>query len=177
MGGACISKNSVNTSEPPKPTKPGSKSLTLSRSRTNVFEIKIDNFIYKLVKYHNDIRKKYNLPELAENFELHTFAEIYAEEFINNKEKYTYQPNIYKGMYLGENVIISETKEPEEIFEKLLIEEKDYNQNSNKFSKNVGHFTQVISKDTTDIGVGLWADKKQKKYCTVILYYPTGNTL
>ena len=60
-------------------------------------------------------------------------------------KKYIYKPNIYKGMYLGENVIISGTKEPEEIFKRLSIEEKDYARNSNEFSKSVAHFTQVIS--------------------------------
>ena len=177
MGGVCTNLNSVNTFETTEPIKRGNKIITISRARTNVFEIKINNFIYKLLKCHNEIRKKYNLPELVENLDLHFFAEIYAKEFFKNKEIYIYKPNIYKGMYLGENVIISRTKEPEEIFKRLSIEEKDYARNSNEFSKSVAHFTQVISKDTTDIGIGLWADKAQEKYCTVILYYPIGNIL
>ena len=184
MGG-CTSSSSVKIDESHKRTffqnngneRIELKTTTLNRARTNVKEMKRDNFIYKLLKCHNDLRKKYNLPELTENLDLEILAEIYAEEFIKNNEKYTYQPNIYKNMYLGENVIVSDSKEPEEIFKKILMEEKNYEKNDNKSFKKVGHFTQVIWKDTTDIGIGIMADEEQKKFCTVILYYPTGNVL
>ena len=180
MGG-CSSSSSVKIDESRKPRKDIErielKTTTINRARTNDKETKRDNFIYKLLKCHNDLRKKYNLPELIENLDLEIIAEIYAEEFIKNNEKYTYQPNIYKNMYLGENVIVSDSKEPEEIFKKILMEEKNYETNDNKSFKKAGHFTQVIWKDTTDIGIGIMADEEQKKFCTVILYYPTGNVL
>ena len=180
MGG-CTSSSSVKIDESRKPRKDIErielKTTTINRARTNDKETKRDNFIYKLLKCHNELRKKYNLPELIENLDLEIIAEIYAEEFIKNNEKYTYQPNIYKNMYLGENVIVSDSKEPEEIFNKILMEEKNYETNDNKSFKKAGHFTQVIWKDTTDIGIGIMADEEQKKFCTVILYYPTGNVL
>ena len=179
MGG-CSSSSSVKIDEfhkRPFDERIQLKTTTINRARTNVKETKRDNFIYKLLKCHNELRKKYNLPELIENLDLEILAEIYAEEFIKNNEKYTYQPNIYKNMYLGENVIVSDSKEPEEIFNKILMEEKNYETNDNKSFKKAGHFTQVIWKDTTDIGIGIMADEEQKKFCTVILYYPTGNVL
>ena len=179
MGG-CTSSSSVKIDESrkrPVDERIQLKTTTINRARTNVKETKRDNFIYKLLKCHNELRKKYNLPELVENLDLEILAEIYAEEFIKNNEKYTYQPNIYKNMYLGENVIVSDSKEPEEIFNKILMEEKNYETNDNKSFKKAGHFTQVIWKDTTDIGIGIMADEEQKKFCTVILYYPTGNVL
>ena len=185
MGIDCVGGNSIKTSDNEEKNIKiiGTNNLivsqrsTLGRTRTNVHEIKIDYFVERLLNLHNELRKKYDLPELKVNLDIQTLAEIYAEEYTKFNEKYTYQPNIYKDIYLGENVFISKSKEPYEIFKNILDEEKKYNENNKKKFKEVGHFTQVISKDTIQIGVGLWADETQKKFCTVILYYPPGNTL
>ena len=52
----------------------------------------------------------------------------------------------------------------------------DYDFEKKKFSKEKGHFTQIIWKETTDIGIGFYYDNINRKLCTVVLYYPAGNT-
>ena len=129
-----------------------------------------------MVKLHNDLRQKHKSPDLKENEELNDMASSYAEFLVNNK-KNNYKLNLYNGEILGENIIISETKRPDDIFKKISKENTDYDNNINKFSKKNGHFTQIIWKNTTDIGCGFWSDKENKKFYTVLLYYPAGNIL
>ena len=54
-------------------------------------------------------------------------------------------------------------------------EKKNYFKNSNKYSKNTSHFTQMIWKSTTDVGFGF--KKKGDYYYGVAFYYPPGNVL
>ena len=149
----------------------------LSRSRTNAKDFDLDTYIKLILKMHNDLREKHNSPPLSNNEELNTIASEYAESLVNNKGKYIYSPKIYKGQLVGENIVISESKRPEEIFNSLIKGQKIYDYDENKFSKITGNFSQIIWKETTDIGIGFWHDKNNKKYYSVILYYPIGNCL
>ena len=151
------------------------KTPSLNRARTNADEF--DLVIYKnsIIKFHNEIREKHKSPPLKKNEKLNDLASIYAESLVNNQEKINYELNMYNDEIVGENIIVAESKRSEEAFKKILDEEKNYDFNSNKFSKATGHFTQAIWKDTTDIGCGFWVDKGNKKYYIVLLYYPAGN--
>ena len=149
----------------------------LSRSRTNAKDFDLDTYINLILKMHNDLREKHNSPPLSNNEELNTIASEYAESLVNNKGKYIYSPKIYKGQLVGENIVISESKTPEDIFNSLVKGQKIYDYDENKFSKITGNFSQIIWKETTDIGIGFWHDKNNKKYYSVILYYPIGNCL
>ena len=149
----------------------------LSRSRTNAKDFDLDTYIKLILKMHNDLREKHNSPPLSNNEELNTIASEYAESLVNNNGKYIYSPKIYKGQLVGENIAISESKKPEDIFNSLVKGQKIYDYDENKFSKITGNFSQIIWKETTDIGIGFWHDKNNKKYYSVILYYPIGNCL
>ena len=149
----------------------------LSRSRTNAKDFDLDTYIKLILKMHNDLREKHNSPPLSNNEELNTIASEYAESLVNNNGKYIYSPKIYKGQLVGENIVISESKRPEDIFNSLVKGQKIYDYDENKFSKITGNFSQIIWKETTDIGIGFWHDKNNKKYYSVILYYPIGNCL
>ena len=151
------------------------KTPPLNRARTNADEFDLDIYKNSIIKFHNEIREKHKSPPLKENKELNEKASIYAESLVNNQEKINYELNMYNDEIVGENIIVAESKRSEEAFKKILDEEKNYDFNSNKFSKATGHFTQAIWKDTTDIGCGFWVDKGNKKYYIVLLYYPAGN--
>ena len=151
------------------------KTPSLNRARTNADEFDLDIYKNSIIKFHNEIREKHKSPPLKENEKLNDLASIYAESLVNNQEKINYELNMYNDEIVGENIIVAESKRSEEAFKKILDEEKNYDFNSNKFSKATGHFTQAIWKDTTDIGCGFWVDKGNKKYYIVLLYYPAGN--
>ena len=151
------------------------KKPSLNKSKTNADEFDLDTYKYTIIKLHNEIREKHKSPSLKENEKLNDMASIYAESLVNNQEKRDYESFMYNDEIVGENIIISESKRPEDAFKKILDEKKNYDFNKNKFSKASGHFTQAIWKDTTDIGCGFWADKRNKNYYIVLLYYPAGN--
>ena len=136
----------------------------------------VDKFVIEILSLHNELRKTYNLPELKLNDHLTALAENYAEKLMSTHINNSYEPNIYKGVCVGENVVISNSTDTEEIFKNWSDEGMDYDFGKNKFSKKKGHFTQIIWKETTDIGIGFCYDKMGGKYCTVVLYYPAGNT-
>ena len=52
-------------------------------------------------------------------------------------------------------------------------ESENYNYKLNKFQKGTGHFTQMIWKDTKEVGFGL--KKKDNINYVVAYYYPSGN--
>ena len=151
------------------------KTPPLNRARTNADEFDLDIYKNSIIKFHNEIREKHKSPPLKKNEKLNDLASIYAESLVNNQEKINYELNMYNDEIVGENIIVAESKRPEDAFKKILDEEKNYDFNKNKFSKATGHFTQAIWKDTTDIGCGFWVDKENKKYYIVLLYYPAGN--
>ena len=151
------------------------KKPSLNRARTNADDFNLDAYKNSIIKLHNEIREKHKSPPLKENEKLNDLASIYAESLVNNQEKINYELNMYNDEIVGENIIVAESKRPEDAFKKILDEEKNYDFKSNKFSKATGHFTQAIWKDTTDIGCGFWVDKENKKYYIVLLYYPAGN--
>ena len=80
-------------------------------------------------------------------------------------------------IFLGENIYIFKGEEPfnpKEICDAWYNEIKNYDKNLNEYQKNTSHFTQMIWKETKEIG---FACKKVKRvYYAVALYYPPGNT-
>ena len=153
------------------------KKRPLGRSKTNAEDFDLDNYIDSILNLHNELRKNYKLPLISKNEELNDMASKYAESLVNNQGKYNNISNIYKGQLVGENIIISDSKRAEDNFDIMTKEKNKYNYDENKFSKMTGHFTQIIWKETTDVGVGFWEDKINKKNYSVILYYPAGNCL
>ena len=129
----------------------------------------------RMIDLHNELRKNYNSPNLKENKNLNKIANKIARDLILNQEKN--QIKIYNGKSFGENVIISESNEPNIIFKNWSDESKNYDFNKNTLDKKALHFTQIIWKETNEIGIAITKDIQNNKYCIVVLYYPPGNTL
>ena len=153
------------------------KKSTFNRAKTNAEDFDFEKYKIRMLDLHNHLRHKYNLPELIENDHLNNLALTIAENIVKNPNKYNYQDNLHKYPIVGENIIIAHSKRPEELFKILEKEGNDYNFKINRFSKKTGHFTQIIWKETTDIGFGFCQYENGKKYCAVMLYYPPGNDL
>ena len=122
---------------------------------------------------HNELRRKHNSPSLDKNDDLSEKAKIYAEELLSNHDKNYFYKNIYKDSFFGENILLSEKKSAEEICDEWYNENKFYDFNKNSFQKEAAHFTQLIWKETKEIGIGFCKD--DNKCCLVVLYYPAGN--
>ena len=139
------------------------------------------NFVQNIKNLHDELRKKHNSNSLNyKNTDLNALAKTYAKELIFNKNKVKVKLNIYKGEILGENIIISDSNDLQKILDEWKKEGDNYDFENNKFSKKTSHFTQIIWKETKEVGIGFYPEKNRKeneKYCIVILYYPPGNIL
>ncbi len=147
---------------------------TLPNENKNGFDIV--NIRQKALRLHNEFRKKHNSPELKNNKELNENAQKYAEKLIKNKNKKDFHNNIFNNILLGENIIISNKKTPEDICNEWYKESDCYDFSLNKYQKDSGHFTQMIWKDTKEFGFGFCFDD-ESNFCAVALYYPPGNIL
>ena len=128
------------------------------------------------LRKHNEYRIKHNAPELKLNEKLNEMAEIYANQLLDSEGKKAFPLNIYNNdSTLGENIIISSKKTAEEICEIWYNENKNYDYSLNKFQKGAGHFTQIIWKETQEIGFGF--KFRDNNFCVVAYYYPAGNIL
>ena len=130
---------------------------------------KIINFVFRK---HNKFRRKHNSHELKINDDLNEEAQNYAKKLLSNDDKNYFYKNFYKDSFIGENIMLSEMDSVEAINE-WYSEIQFYDFNQNTFQKNAAHFTQLIWKETKEIGIGFC--KNDKKYCLVVLYYPAGN--
>ena len=168
MGFSCSRENSAQTINPQKPKK----KVSISRAITSKDEMKI--FKSKMISLHNELRKKYNSPDLLEDNNLNIEADEYANNILSNEPQ---KSNVYVNGLYGENIIVIDKKEETTIFNKWADEEKNYDFTKKKYSKDASHFTQIIWKETRNIGIGFSYDVFNKIYCIVVLYNPPGNTL
>ena len=79
---------------------------------------------------------------------------------------------------LGENLYISYKGlvDVERIFNDWYDEKNKYDFNKNKYQKGTGHFTQMIWKETKEIGFG-WDTSENNKFYFLAYYYPAGNEI
>ena len=134
------------------------------------------SFRDEILKNHNEKRQLHGSPELTPNTSLNNKAQDYAKQILDSQGKKAFPANTYNDSAVGENVIISSKKKPNEIFEKWYNEKNSYDFSLNKFQKGTGHFTQIVWKETKEIGIGLEKDDKNN-ICCVALYYPGGNVI
>ncbi|XP_030636707.1 GLI pathogenesis-related 2 [Chanos chanos] len=132
----------------------------------------LDNFEKEFLQTHNEYRALHGAPPLTMNTQLSRSAQAWAEHLLS-----TNAMQHSKGNY-GENLFYSWSSPPKtptgrEAVDKWYSEIKDYNFSKPGFVSGTGHFTQVVWKDSRELGVGLATDGE-----TVIVvgqYLPAGN--
>ena len=147
------------------------KKSNLSNSDTKI------NFLEELLNNNNEYREKHGVPLLKLNPSLITKANEYAnliaeQNLVMNKEIE------YFGEKCGKNICIikDENYNGKIIVEEWYKEIKDYNfddikKNNKEKCKN---FTQLIWKETKEVGFG-WANSDKGILYIVGIYYPCGN--
>lgn len=130
----------------------------------------ISTFALESLNAHNQYRRKHGAPALSICPKLTKVAQNYAET-IAKKDSLVHSNNDY-----GENLFASWGKEPNgrEPVTAFYNEIKKYNFNSPGFSKETGHFTQVVWKATKMVGVGKAKSSRGTTY-VVYNYHPPGN--
>ena len=132
-------------------------------------------FALEALETHNKYRVKHHSPPLVLNKELCKIAQDYSEKLLqNNAVKYSFGK--FKGNDMGENIFMCQGSEAtgEMATNDWYNEIKNHNFKKD-FQKDTGHFTQIIWKDTKEVGFGV--ANRGNIYYVVANYYPPGNFL
>jgi len=135
-------------------------------------------FVDDAVRSMNAYRATHRVTSLRHNAELTTTAQRWAEG-LARKNDLGHSSNTYKGEPLGENCFRKSTSDGRDVSASKAVdswysEVKNYNFRSNSGSKT-GHFTQVVWKDSREVGVGRATTRDGKTCIVVANFYPAGN--
>ena len=122
---------------------------------------------------HNKYRKEHHVPELQLNKELCEISKKYAEHLAKNN-LFEHSWARFKGAPMGENLFMAHGFKPpaEDAVKDWYSEIKFYNFKKGT-GNGIGHFTQVVWKNTKYMGVSM--AQKGKDYYVVANYFPAGN--
>lgn len=129
---------------------------------------------------HNAWRKKHGVSPLKLNDDINKVAQKWAEHLAKHDEFAHSKPaqRQHKGNQMGENIAMKYTSDNqpytgEEATNQWYSEIERFNFNTAS-GPSTGHFTQVVWKTCTDLGVGK-AQTKGGKWLVVANYHPAGN--
>ena len=134
-----------------------------------------NSFCIDMLEWHNKYRKMHHVPPLKLNKDICTISENYAKTLATKLKSLQHSDNEYKGKELGENLYRSFGMEVNgyTVSKNWYDEINKYNFNGD-WQSGCGHFTQMIWKDTKEVGFGKWKDKNGHTF-VVANYYPAGN--
>ncbi|CAD7077936.1 unnamed protein product [Hermetia illucens] len=136
------------------------------------------DFITKILKYHNDYRRKHGVLELKLNPDLCQLSQEWADK-LAKEDRFAYRPN---SMY-GENIYCLWSSDrnakanPKDVCRSWYEEHREHSYIVEpKGAFRAGQFTQMVWKSTQELGVGL-AKTRRGKVIVVCNYHPRGNTV
>lgn len=137
-------------------------------------------FCERVTKIHNLNRSRHGSYALRLNDELTTMAQQWADALTQERElsHHTFK---LRGVRIGQNIAMKWTPnsaiyEPEELCDQWYREHKDFDFGVEPTELRAGHFTQMIWKNSTEIGVGR-AQAKDGRAIVVVNYFPPGNVI
>jgi uncharacterized protein YkwD len=123
-----------------------------------------------MVKAHNAIRDSMNLPLLVWSDKIAAIAQQWADRLVMRNE-FIHRP---KSVY-GENMfkIIGSPTSAARVVRAWASEASDYDYSSNRCKRMCGHYTQLIWRDTKEVGCGV--ARRGRTEIWVCDYSPPGN--
>jgi uncharacterized protein YkwD len=136
-----------------------------------VFADSANSFQTGVVNRHNALRAKHGAAALSWSPTVAKVAQEWADKIAREDKMHHRQPNKY-----GENIFWISGREAtgEMVADSWYSEIKDYSYAHPGFSMKTGHFTQVVWKDTKEIGCGVAKSRRGGTY-VVCNYNPPGN--
>lgn len=143
--------------------------------QSKLFSSKSNAFELETLEIHNNFRAEHGVPPLVLSKEISKHSQKWAEELAKKDEmayslNQTYGENIYCGWSADPNIKIT----PNVCVEKWYNEINDFSFGKEPEVLTCGHFTQIVWKNTKELGVGSAKSKSGKLY-VVANYYPPGN--
>ena len=143
--------------------------------------IKDINEIYNgILKQHNSIRKKCHQEKLELNNKITMLAQKFADNYDSSEESNFIIDN-YNNQNLGINYEIfkGDISEINNICESWInegVENGKVIPNYSKYNIKTKHFSQMIAKNTKEIGIG-YSELNNKEKIFIVYYYPAGDIL
>ncbi|XP_030621351.1 Golgi-associated plant pathogenesis-related protein 1, partial [Chanos chanos] len=130
------------------------------------------SFKEQFLSAHNEYRRQHQAPALTMSEDLCSSAQAWANHLLSTKALQHSNTNNGENLYYAWS---SDTKNltGKEAVDSWYSEIKDYDFSNPRFQSNTGHFTQVVWKATTEVGVGLATDGNT--VFVVGQYSPAGN--
>ncbi|XP_072570796.1 uncharacterized protein [Paramormyrops kingsleyae] len=164
QGGGSGSDNkppTPTTKDTPSPTEPTGLSATTA------------DFQKEALEAHNARRQQHGAPPLSLDLDLCRETQKWAEQLVQQNAVQ------HSDTDLGENIYYKWTSDKAPVSGKDAVESwyseiKDYDFSKSGHQKNTGHFTQVVWKDSQEMGIGMATDGKGNVF-VVAQYRPAGN--
>ena len=124
----------------------------------------------EILQSHNSVRRSLGVPPLAWSNELAASAQEWAQALLA-KNQFLHRP---KSPY-GENLfeITGAHASPAQVVHEWAAEYRDYDYRSNRCSGTCGHYTQIVWRDTRQVGCGVARGVRSEVW--VCEYNPPGN--
>ena len=141
------------------------------------FRIPIIEFTNESLKKHNEYREKHNAEPLKLNNELQKYAQNHAEYMASNNIE-THSSCRLNNKIIGESLYSNEKYFTGEEFTNNLYKDiKYYNFEKSKCVIKASRFTQLVWKNTKNVGFGFSLNKSNGYFFAVAIYDPPGNKL
>ncbi|XP_077378777.1 GLI pathogenesis-related 2 [Festucalex cinctus] len=152
--------------------RPGDEGPSGAEEKPNLTTMADASFQREFLEAHNAYRAQHNAPSMTLNSELNAAAQRWADRLL------ALGVPQHSGGADGENIYYMWSSVPIKLTGKEAVdswygEVKQYSWSNPGFSGNTGHFTQVVWKASTQLGVGMATDGN--KVFVVGQYRPAGN--
>jgi uncharacterized protein YkwD len=123
-----------------------------------------------MVSAHNEIRAQAGVPPLKWSDRLEAVAQDWANTLLSRRE-FSHRPN----SKLGENLfaITGARSSTAEVIRAWADESRNYDYRSNRCRDVCGHYTQIVWRDTKQVGCAVARDNRREIW--VCNYDPPGN--
>ena len=128
----------------------------------------------EVLRQHNKVRKDLNIQNLKLNDKITILAQKFADNYDSSEESNFIIDN-YNEKQLGINYKIfnGDISKINTICESWINEG---NPNFNKYKSKTKHFSQIVSKNTKEIGIG-YSELNNEEKIFIVYYYPAGDIL
>lgn len=143
--------------------------------QSKLFGSKTSDFENEALEIHNEYRREHGAPPLVINKNLSKIAQKWAEELAKKDSMaYSLNKNYGESVYSGWSADPKTTIRAKDCVDKWYSEINDFSFGKELEVLTCGHFTQIVWKDTKELGVGSAKSASGKLY-VVANYSPPGN--
>lgn len=166
---AAVTTEAPTTTEAPSTTEAAATTTEAPAATTSSSSSSdLDDFASGVLNLHNELRAKHSADPLTWNSTLSDYAQSYLS---NQNCVFAHSGGPY-----GENIALGYPT-PEKAVDAWYDEYSSYDFSAGQFTEGTGHFTQMVWKETTDLGCYLYDCGSGRGGFLACEYYPAGNVI